>query len=55
MNNTEELEARVTALEETVADLENDMDNVESVNILQEQTLNTLEIDISDNENDIEG
>ena len=31
------------------------MDEVESVNILQEQTLNTLEAEIFDNENDIEG
>ena len=38
-----------------MADLENDMDNVESVNILQEQTLNTLEIAVLDNDSDLEG
>ena len=55
MNNTEELEARVTDLEETVADLEVDINNVESVNILQEQTPNILELDLLDNDEDLEG
>ena len=49
------LEAHVTVLEESVADLENDMANTESANILQDQRLNIIETDVSDNENDIEG
>ena len=62
LNNTEELEARVTVLEESVADLEVDMvevkDNVEdaeTLNLLQEQRLNTIEVDLLDNDEDIEG
>ena len=38
-----------------MVNLEDDIEDAESVNILQEQTLNSLEIDISDNQNDIEG
>ena len=62
LNNTEELEARVPALEESMVEVEeditaltNDMDNVESVNILQKQTMNILEADLLDNDEDIEG
>ena len=42
-------------LEESVADLEVDMDNVETANLLQDERVNTLEAEIFDNENDIEG
>ena len=38
-----------------MVDLEDDIEDVESVNILQEQKLNIMETDMSDNENDIEG
>ena len=62
LNDTDELEAKVTVLEESVADLEgnvaaiaDEVDDVESHNILQDQRLNIIETDISDNENDIEG
>ena len=55
MNDTEELEARVTLLESDMIEVKDEVDEVESVNILQEQTLNTLEAEINDNENDIEG
>ena len=62
LNTTEELEARVTALEGTVIDLEasvveltDEVDDIESSNILQEQRLNTLDIEVNDNINDIEG
>ena len=55
MNDTEELEARVTLLETDMAEVKDDVEDVESVNILQEQSLNTLEDEIFDNDNDIEG
>ena len=54
-NDTEELEARVTLLEADMVEVKDEVDEVESVNFLQEQTLNTLEAEIFDNENDIEG
>ena len=38
-----------------MVNLEDDIEDEESVNILQEQTLNTLEAEIFDNKNDIEG
>ena len=42
-------------LEESVMDLEVDMDNVETANLLQDERVNTLEAEIFDNENNIEG
>ena len=76
MSTTKELEARVTALEESMVEVEEDVnilqngftilsdevDDVESVNIQQDERineqdgrLNLIENDVSDNENDIEG
>ena len=62
LNDTEELEARVTVLEESVADLEtnvveliDEVDDIESSNILQEERLNTLDQEVNDNIDDIEG
>ena len=62
LNNTEELEARVTVLEESVTDLEtnvveliDEVDDIESSNILQEERLNTLDQEVNDNIDDIEG
>ena len=69
LNDTEELEARVTVLEESMMEvvedvvilqngfvtLTDEVDDVESDNTLQDQRLNIIEVDISDSENDIEG
>ncbi len=68
MNDTD-LEPRVAALEAAVLLLNGEMNDVEDMNLLQEETLNALEDrlntqdnrilllegDISDNENDIAG
>ena len=67
-NDTEELEARVTVLEESMLEVEenvnflknrfvglsDDMEDVETANVLQDERLNTLEAEILDNDNDIE-
>ena len=55
MNDTQGLEALVAILEETVVDLEDDVKDVESsLNLLQEQRLNTIEVELLDSDNDIE-
>ena len=52
----------MTVLEESVADLEtnvveliDEVDDIESSNILQEERLNTLDQEVNDNIDDIEG
>ena len=42
-------------LEIDVVELTDEVDDVESINTLQEQRLNTIEIDLLDNDEDIEG
>ncbi len=60
--NDSDIEVRVTELEEDVVllqhglvSLADDLDDVETVNILQQETLNSLTDEINDNEDDIEG
>ena len=60
MNDTAELEARVTVLEEQMVDVEDDIneltdeiDDVETANILQDGRLNSIDDDISNNEDTI--
>ena len=45
----------VSILQNGFVTLTDEVDDVESVNILQDDRLNIMESDISDNENDIEG
>ena len=45
----------MTILEESVVDLEVDMTNVETANLLQDERVNILEAEIFNNANDIGG
>ena len=60
LNDTAELEARVTVLEEQMVDVEDnideltdEIDDVETANILQDERLNSMDDDISNNEDTI--
>ena len=60
LNDTAELEARVTVLEEQMVDVEDNIDELtdeiddgKTANILQDETLNSMDDDISNNEDTI--
>ena len=54
-NSTDDLEVRVTLLEDDVADLQDEVEEVETDNTLQDERLNIMEDSINNNENDIDG
>ena len=54
-NSTDDLEVRVTLLEDDVADLQDEVEEVETANTLQNERLNIMEDSINNNENDIDG
>ena len=54
-NSTTDLEVRVTLLEDDVADLERDVEELRTDNTLQDERLNTIEETVAENANDIDG
>ena len=54
-NSTDDLEVRVTILEEDVADLESDVADLITDDNLQDERLNIMEESINENGNDIDG
>ena len=54
-NSTDDLEVRVTLLEEDVADLQDELEEVEIDINLHDERLNIMEDSINNNENDIDG
>ena len=54
-NSTDDLEVRVTLLEDDVEDLQDEVEEVETDNTLQDERLNIMEDSINNNENDIDG
>lgn len=54
-NSTDDLEVRVTLLEDDVADLQDELEEVETANTLQDQRFDNVEDDISVNAAEIDG
>ena len=54
-NSTNDLEVRVTLLENDVSNLQDDVEEVETDNNLQDERLNTMELILNENGNDIDG
>ena len=54
-NSTDDLKVRVTLLENDVSNLQDDVEEVETDNNLQDERLNTMEIILNENGNDIDG
>ena len=54
-NSTDDLEVRVTILENDVSNLEDEVEEVETDITLQDERLNTMEIIVNENSNDIDG
>ena len=54
-NSTDDLEVRVTILEEDVDDLETDVTDLITDDDLQDERLNTIEEIMNENSNDIDG
>ena len=51
----DDLEVRVTLLKDDVADLQDEVEEVETANTLQDERLSIMEDSINNNENDIDG
>ena len=54
-NSTDDLEVRVTLLEDDVTDLQDEVQELETDNTLQDERFNTVEGNVAKNSNDIGG
>ena len=54
-NSTDDLEVRVTVLEDDVTDLQDEVEELETDNTLQDERFNTVEGNVAENSNDIDG
>ena len=54
-NSTDDLEVRVTLLEDDVTDLEEDVEEIRTDNILQDQRFLIIEGNVAENSNDVDG
>ena len=54
-NSTDDLEVRVTLLEDDVTDLQDEVEELETDNTLQDERFNTVEGNVAENSNDIDG